>query len=249
MALKKERAGLLSLCDCGKNSMELLQYFLRARWPKVKGSPEGCDLKSAARLLYYFPIIHTQADMGAISESVQRLKISKLGRRGWERNTHLIDQLWTQIEQAIANLNLPYAQVRVYQDGLPHCAQELAIVAELARAGSRNHRLLLQLKDRGATIMGTESAELLVEEYQLAAEAFSCGDLKEVARREARQKAMRDSLLERRDRCIAARINSTLAEGETGILFLGVLHCVTGLLDQDIRVRYPIDQPLNLRRR
>lgn len=187
--------------------------------------------------------------MGAISESVQRLKISKLGRRGWERNVNLIDQLWTQIEQAIANLNLPYERVRVYQDGLPHCAQELAIVAELAKAGSRNHRLLLQLKERGATIMGTESPELLVEEYQLATQTFCGADLKELARREARQKAVRDSLLERRDRYIAARINSTLVKGETGVLFLGVLHCVTNLLDQDIRAIYPIDRPLNLRPR
>jgi hypothetical protein len=215
----------------------------------VKGNPAGRDPKSAARLLYYFPIIHTQADMGAISESVQRLKISKLGRRGWERNVNLIDQLWAQIEQAIANLNLPYERVRVYQDGLPHCTQELAIVAELAQAGSRNHRLLLQLMERGATIMGSESAELLVEEYQLATRAFSCGDLKELARTEALQKTVLDSLLERRDRYIAARINSTLVQGETGVLFLGVLHCVTNLLDKDIRAIYPIDRPLNLPRR
>jgi DNA-binding response OmpR family regulator len=41
---------------------------------------------------------------------------------------------------------------------LPVCGRDLEIVAELAKAGSRNHPLLLRLKGRGALLMGTESA-------------------------------------------------------------------------------------------
>ena len=55
-----------------------------------------------------------------------------------------------------------------YQDGLPVSGHELRIVNELARAGSSNHQLLLRMRLRGATIMGTEAGELLVQEYQLA---------------------------------------------------------------------------------
>jgi hypothetical protein len=56
----------------------------------------------------------------------------------------------------------------IHLEGLPVCGHESEIVADLARAGSRNHRLLLRLREFGAIIMGTESAELLVEEYQLS---------------------------------------------------------------------------------
>jgi hypothetical protein len=120
------------------------------------------------RRLLHVPIIHTQADMGALGEAFKRAVINQLGERKWQLKADLVEQVWTAIEQALAGLNLRYELVRIYQDGLPVCGHELRIVNELARAGSRNHRLLLRMHQRGATLMGTESAELLVEEYQLA---------------------------------------------------------------------------------
>jgi len=88
------------------------------------------------RTLIYIPIIHTHADMGALGDTIQRLKVKKLGPRGWERNVNLVDKLWVQIEQAIERLALPYDRVRLYQDGLPVCSREAEIVAELAKAGA-----------------------------------------------------------------------------------------------------------------
>jgi hypothetical protein len=210
-----------------------------------RGAAGAKDPESGGRTLIYIPIIHTQADMGALSESIQRLKVKRLGRKGWERTVNLVDKLWARIEQAIESLILPYERVRLYQDGLPICGREVAIVAELAEAGSRNHRLLLRLREKGATIMGTESSELLVEEYQLVKEVFASGKPKVATRGEARQKALRDSLLKRRDQYIARRINDTLLAGETGLIFLGMLHSVRSWLDKDIRIVYPIHQPLN----
>ena len=153
----------------------------------------------------------------------------------------LVDKLWDQIEQAIEGLVLAYERVRVYQDGLPVCGREFEIVTELAKAGSRNHRLLLHLREKGATIMGTESSELLVEEYQLVKEALATGEPPLATRGEARRKALRDSLLKRRDQYIARRVNGTLGMGETGLIFLGMLHSLGSWLDKDIRVVYPID--------
>jgi hypothetical protein len=123
---------------------------------------------------------------------------------------------------------------------LPVCGHEREIVSELAGAGSRNHRLLLALAERGAALMGTESPELLVEEYQLASAAFASGAS---LKREVRQRELRDSLLEKRDRYIAQRINSTLGAGESGILFLGMLHQAAKYLDSGIDVVYPLGLP------
>jgi hypothetical protein len=154
--------------------------------------------------------------------------------------------LWTRIEQAIESLALPYKRVRLYQDGLPVCGREVEIATELAKAGSRNHGLLLRLREKGATIMGTESSELLVEEYQLIKEDFASGKPRVATREEPRRKALRDSLLKRRDEYIARRVNETLGAGETGLIFLGMLHSVGSWLDKDIRVVYPV-QPLSRR--
>lgn len=199
---------------------------------------------ATVRTLIHILIIHTQADMGSLRESVQRVKVQKLGRQVWKRNVNLIEKMWTEIEKAIDGLALPYKRVRVYQDALPVCGREVEIVTELAKAGSRNHQFLLRLKERGAAIMGTESAELLVEEYQLMKQVMASGDPKQAARLEARQKALSDSLLKRRDQYIAARINSTLQVGETGMLLLGMFHSLGKWLDEDIHVIYPIYPPL-----
>jgi hypothetical protein len=148
--------------------------------------------------------------------------------------------MWAQIERVVASLPVTPGSTRVYQDGLPVCRHEQEIVSELAGAGNRNHRVLLKLQARGATLMGTESPELLLEEYQLAAAAFASGA---TVRTDIRQKQLRDALLEKRDRYIAARINGTLGAGESGILFMGMLHEVATYLDSDIGVVCPLGPP------
>ena len=192
------------------------------------------------RTLIYIPIIHTQADMGALAGAIRRLSIEKLGHREWERSVKAIDQLWTGIRETIEKLDLPYAQVRLYQDGLPNCGREVQIVTDLANAGSPNHQLLFFLMGKGATLMGTESADLLLEEYQLVQQVLSAQGHGEAERVQARQESLSNSLLERRDRYISERINETLREGETGILFLGMLHSLEEKIAKDIQVQYPI---------
>ena len=167
------------------------------------------------------------------------MKAAKLGEKSLERNSEMVNRLWTQIEQTLEGLAISYERVRVYQDGLPVCGHELEIVSELAKAGSRNHQLLLKLKEKGATIMGSESSELLVEEYQLLQQAFSAPRSK-VPARVASQGRILDSLLQRRDQFLAARIDATLQQGETGLLLLGMLHSVELWLAKDIRVVRPI---------
>jgi hypothetical protein len=202
-------------------------------------TPPDASVGGSFRTLIYLPIIHTQADMGALKESVARATIEKMGRAGLARKTDAIDQVWTKIETAIDALDLPFDRVRLYQDGLPVCGRETEIVIELARAGSRNHQLLLRLMAQGAILMGTESADLLVQEYQLAKQSLTAPPPRSVGVAASRQ-AAGDNLLERRDLFIAQRINDTLKSGETGILFLGMLHTLERFLQSDIKLIYPL---------
>lgn len=218
------------------------------------GSPKpGVDRRAASgkaeRTLIYIPIIHTEADMGALGRSVRRATVQRLGRHAWERNVDVIGRMWEEIRRAAEGWDLPWEKVRLYQDGLPRCGREAEIVRDLAGAGSPNHQLLLSLMKRGATLMGTESPDLLVEEYRLVREILAARNPEEAARLEARHEGRSRSLLGQRDQYIAGRINESLCAGETGLLFLGMLHSLDPWLAKDIRVRYPIRRPARARGR
>ena len=180
--------------------------------------------------------------MGALKESVARATLEKTGRAGLARKAAAVDRVWTEIEAAIDALALSFDRVRLYQDGLPVCGREAEIVTELARAGSRNHRLLLRLMAHGAVLMGTESGDLLVQEYQLARQSLTAKPPR-AAGVAAQRRALSDTLLQRRDQFMAQRINDTLKCGETGILFLGMLHSLERYLNPDVKVIYPLHRP------
>ncbi len=189
------------------------------------------------RSLIWIPIIHTQVDQGSMSDTVRELYVRKLGEKKWDQHVRAVESKWRRITETIQDLELDYAHVRLYQDGLPVSGHEAAIVRDLAHAGSRNHSLLLELMDKGASLTGTESPELLVEEYELAQQVLVSLEGRKVgaAARGYHERSKR--LLERRDRFIAGRIHDTLQPGETGLLFLGLLHSLDGRLPRDVRLR------------
>ncbi|MFH0844960.1 MAG: hypothetical protein V1930_05745, partial [Pseudomonadota bacterium] len=86
---------------------------------------------------------------------------------------------------------------------------------------------------------------LLVQEYELMKQIMAARGDPGRAEVLSHQKMVSDRVLRERDRHIAHRINTTLGPGETGILFLGMLHSLDGLLDEDIRVTYPLYKPLS----
>ena len=195
------------------------------------------------RTLVYIPIVHTQSDMGGLGKSVQQATIRELGVKAWRHKMRAVDQMWTEIERVVETMQLAYDRVRLYQDGLPISGKEDAIVRELADRGSRNHRLLLRLMEKGATIMGTESPEMLLREYEQVKRSAGrrrAGRPKSHETSEADAWGSDGTLLERRNQFIAHRINTTLKPGETGLLFIGMLHTLENLLDQDIQVICPM---------
>ena len=197
-------------------------------------------MSTSVRSLVYIPIIHSQTDMGDLSVSIKKFLYRKRGERAWKHKEKLIEGIWMDIEKAIDKLGLPYERVRLYQDGLPVCGREREIVTELAKAGSRNYEFLLRLMEKGAMLMGTESSELLVEEYQLFKNLLSHTPSGSAVCLTLAQKELGDSLLHKRDQFIAERINRTLLPGETGILFLGMLHKLESFLEQNIQLVFPI---------
>src|SRR5574340_688183 len=151
------------------------------------------------RRLIYVPIIHTEVDMGSLAEALKKEYIKKYGMHKWHQHLKKIDDLWIWIEEYLNQKNLCYHKVRIYQDGLPVCGNELQIVQDIANKGGRNHQLLLKLINKGATLMGTEDPALLMKEYQLIKNATT-GKINE-------KDTVRHNYLAERDAFIARRIN------------------------------------------
>jgi len=194
------------------------------------------------RRLIYVPIIHTMVDMGSKGEALKQESIRRFGFERWERSRRVIDEIWEGIRARILALDLPWERVSIYQDGLPVSGRELEIASEVAAQGSRNYQLILELVQRGATLVGTESPELLTREYthiKRIAEARTDAEREEAGRRYATESA---EILKERDTFIARRIAETLEEGKVGLLFLGMLHEVDRLLPEGIRPEFLIDR-------
>ncbi|MGA7579138.1 MAG: hypothetical protein ACLQUW_14350 [Desulfobaccales bacterium] len=209
----------------------------------LKNQPASRQQGSAAtdspedrRLLMFIPIIHTLADLGSLGEAVRKTFINKYGVLTTRRKEAALKKLWEEIGGCILGLGLDFPRARLYQDGLPVCGREEEIVRDLASSGSHNHRLLVELMARGAALMGTESPELLLQEYDLAREAVAAAPNRPGSQGQPSAGA---TLLQARDRFIASRINATLSPGETALLFLGLLHAPEPHLDRDIQVAYP----------
>lgn len=184
------------------------------------------------RRLIYVPIVHSEADFGSLTHNLRKRYIDRFGLSGWRERIRGVDALWLEIRRRILALDIDFSKSKVYQDGLPVCGRELEIVQELARQGSKNHMLLMELAERGATIVGTEDAQLLVEEY------LRLRDGLERDNRKGYRVSAGEDILSRRDLHIAKRIRETLCEEETGILFIGLLHKVDEKLGQDIEISY-----------
>lgn len=189
------------------------------------------------RQVVWIPIVHTRQDMGCFQEKVESQYVRRMGRAKWDAHVKSVERLWDGIRRGIDELGLDFHGVRIYQDGLPVCAHEERIVRELASHGSLNHRLLVDLMDRGARLMGTESPQLLLEEYQLNRRILDVEpNASNAASRAANTRDEARRLLEGRDRFIASRIAETLQPGECGLVFLGMLHSLERRLPSDIRL-------------
>jgi len=180
------------------------------------------------RKLLHIPIVHAPEDLGSHLAEAERQYIARHGLSKWRDHLELLDNFWRELRVVLLNLPVDYTNVRLYQDSLPVCGRELEIAERLANDGNRNYQLLLELVNKGATMMGSEDPKLLIEERE---------------RLEKKSIALSyDDLMKRRDEYIAQRIASTLKDGEIGILLIGALHKVLDKLPKDIQVHQLLDE-------
>lgn len=194
------------------------------------------------RRLIYVPIVHTIVDMGSTAEGLRQESIRRFGAERWAESRRIIDEVWEGIRAKLLGLKLSWERVRIYQDGLPVSGRELEIARDVAAQGSKNYQIVIELVQRGATLMGTESPELLTQEYThitRIAETQTDAEREEATRSYATESA---EILRARDAFIARRIAETLEEGEVGLLFLGMMHEVDRLLPEEIQVEFLIDR-------
>lgn len=192
------------------------------------------------RNLVYVPIVHTEKDMGTLAAQMKESFASQYDEEKWAEHWNAIHEMWDGLKLKIQQLKPNYKDVRLYQDGLPICGFEERIIRDLSQKGSKNHQLLQWLIEQGATLEGTEDPSLLVEEYNHIKGILSAGTEEARAGAVKAYEAVAAELLARRDQFIGDRIEKTLKKGETGMLFLGMLHKVDELLTKDIKVSYLI---------
>jgi hypothetical protein len=189
------------------------------------------------RKLILIKIVHTAAEMGSMREELIKESIAKIGKEKWLENQKKIENFWNEVEKEIDNLNLDYCKIRIYQDGLPYGGElGVRIVSETAEKGSKNYQIIRKLIQRGATIEATESPELLRKEYEHIKAIVTASTAEEKADAIRRYEEIKDELIQERDTFIAKRIDATLKNNETGILFIGAAHNVIPKLAKDIEV-------------
>lgn len=190
------------------------------------------------RKLIIIRIVHTPFDMGSAKDGLMRDGIAKMGRQRFEENLKKIEKFWGEVDKEVESLDVEPKKFHIYQDGLP-VAGELGerIVRETASRGSRNYQIVQKLMDRGAMIEATESPDLLRQEYGYIKALLDAGTEEEKKKAEARYDQVKDRLLDERDAFIARSIDSTLKDGETGLLFIGASHNVLPKVPKDIEVK------------
>jgi len=187
------------------------------------------------RALILLPIIHSPTDLGTLSAAAE-------GSRNEAQTLQYLDAVehfWTVVDGVIKGMNLNYQQLKVYQDSLPVCNAVDRIVADVAASGSKNYALLKTLQENGATLMGTESPDLLEQEKAFMTDVLQSADHS----KESAEKAQ--DLLSQRDGFIGQRISESLADEEMGLIFVGLMHNIEPHLSSDIVVIKPLGQPIS----
>ncbi len=190
--------------------------------------------------LIYVPILHAREDSGQKASILSGNEKSDILAAKTDNKLSAVDEMWEGISAKIQGLNLPWNKIRIYQDGLPVCGNELELVTRHAEGGSPNYLAILDLVQKKAKLEGTENLDYLIREYDLLNKLLiknSDRDRKETI---AEYQSKSRELLLLRDEYILNRIKNTLQNGELPIVFMGVMHRLDKMLEKEFLVSYII---------
>lgn len=107
--------------------------------------------------------------MGRAEELFREAGISALGVEEWLRHKREIDNYWDTVEEKLWEKleDCRMGSVKLYQDTHVVGGRGVEMVKKIAERGSRNHQLLLELIERGATLVRTENFGLVRKEHAL----------------------------------------------------------------------------------
>ena len=187
------------------------------------------------KTLIYVPIIHTSADLGSLAKDVTKRGIADLGEEFWEEHKKTIDGFWSAVSNYFDSENV--VGVKIYQDGMVGEGEVAEkIVEEGVESGSKNYELVSNLIRRGAILVKTEDFNLVKGELDRLREITQAKNIKEKIIGFVKYKLNKSSLLNKRDKFIAKRIDETLRHSEKGILFIGAYHDIKKKLPRSIHV-------------
>jgi len=180
------------------------------------------------------PVIHTSADLGSVASQVEKRGRAVSGEKAWNEHKRTVADFWEAITRYFDALDVNGYQI--YQDGLAaEGALGMRIVEDAASMGSLNYQLVEKLVERGASIVKTEDASIVLKEVEGIKGIANARTLATKSWAVLKYERMKKRLLEERDRYIARTINSTLERN--GILFIGAFHDVISRLATDIVVK------------
>ena len=187
------------------------------------------------RELIYVPIIHMSADLGSIANHVDKRGIAGFGEEFWKKHRETISGFWDSISSHFANLEVK--GFKIYQDGLVADGQVgERIVEEGVKAGSKNYEIIDDLLKRGAILVQTEDFPLVKEERDRIVKITQAKTTTAKLIAYFKYKLAKNRLLKKRDNYIVRRIDETLNDGGTGILFVGAYHNIIPKLAGGIRL-------------
>jgi len=187
------------------------------------------------KTLIYVPVIHTSADLGSIAEDVTKRGIADLGEKFWEEHIRTVDGFWDTISRHFDSIAV--CGMKIYQDGMVvegEVGEE--IVHEIARAGSKNHEIILRLLKRGALLVKTEEFKLVKMERDILLAITQAKSILRKLTAFVKYEFTKNSRLKKRDKYIVKRISETLEHGETGTLFIGAYHNIKDELSKSFRI-------------
>ena len=188
------------------------------------------------RTLIYAPVIHTSADLGSLAKDVTKRGIADLGEDVWRQHQRTVEGFWDAISDYFISVDV--SGMKVYQDGMVAEGDVgEKIVEEGVKSGSRNYELVARLLKRGAILVKTEDFNLVKEERDKLLKITQAKTKLEKLFGFIRYKLTKNTLLNKRDRFIAQRIDESLPQDQTGILFIGAYHNINPKLPRDIQIK------------